>query len=725
MLSHSVEDELGEEDIKRLEVAKKLYDKISSIIMETELKRGDTETEFSKVIYSLKRIYGSEYFVRILSALGQEALERSMWFNRGYYSRGSVSKRQSMSHLLQACIPSENDSVEKLKEFISKTDISEQRLIEAAMYSPEWLEMVGEYLGWNGFTSGCYYFIAHMNEDFDSKRKAMIAKYTPLEVEQLRDGAFDLNWFFEVYEQLGDKRFKSIYQAAKYISDGSKHTRARKYADAALGKYVAADVEKDIEAKRNKDLLMAYSLIPLEGEEDMTKRYLFLQKFLKESKKFGAQRKASEGRAVQISMENLSINAGYQDVTRLTLKMESKIVEDMKSLFEPKEVEAVRVWLNVNEEGMAEIICEKADKQLKSVPAKLKKNEYILTLVENKKILTEQYRRGKKMLEDAMENETKFAFSEIVSMLDNPVLSSIIDKLVLCNGERSGFAQKEGLKKPDGKVVKLQEEAEVIVAHPYHLYKSGDWQEYQKYLFENQIRQPFKQIFRELYVKTEEEMNMYHSMRYSGNQIQPGKTLGCLKQRGWVADVENGLQKIYYKENIVAQIYAIADWFSPADIEAPTLEWVVFSDRKTFNELKVSDIPEVIFSEVMRDVDMAVSVAHSGSVDPETSHSTIEMRRAIAEFTMPLFKLKNVTFSKTHAIITGQKADYTVHLGSGVVHQQNGTMLQVLPVHSQRRGRLFLPFLDEDPKTAEILSKIILFAQDEKIKDPFILQQIR
>ena len=172
-------------------------------------------------------------------------------------------------------------------------------------------------------------------------------------------------------------------------------------------------------------------------------------------------------------------------------------------------------------------------------------------------------------------------------------------------------------------------------------------------------------------------------------------------------------------------MYALADWFSPADIEAPTLEWVVFTDRKTGREKKIGEIPEIIFSEVMRDVDLAVSVAHAGGVDPETSHSTIEMRKAIAEFTLPLFKLTNVTFTKTHALVTGKRADYTVHLGSGVVHQQAGPMIQVLPVHSQRRGRLFLPFVDEDPKTAEVLTKILLFAEDQKIKDPFILEQIK
>ena len=38
---------------------------------------------------------------------------------------------------------------------------------------------------------------------------------------------------------------------------------------------------------------------------------------------------------------------------------------------------------------------------------------------------------------------------------------------------------------------------------------------------------------------------------------------------------------------------------------------------------------------------------------------------------------------------------------------------------------IFLPFVDEDPKTAEIMSKILLFAEDTKIKDPGILNQIR
>ena len=458
--------------------------------------------------------------------------------------------------------------------------------------------------------------------------------------------------------------------------------------------------------------------------------------------------------------------------------MESLVVQGMREYFQPHEVGEVTVWLEMEDGGKCAVICEKNGKQLKSVPAKIKKNEYVLALMDAKKQMAEQSRRTKAMLEDAMESQEEYTWAEIRGMLENPVIHDMVAALVFKVAEPDGvkaeldnaadsimsganelydsknvvlgFATEDGFntfvatsigdadiadtvskstennssKKTGLNLMNLSDDTKLTVAHPFHMYMAGKWHDIQKYVFDNKIVQPFKQVFRELYVKTEEEMNMEHSLRYAGNQIQPKKTLGCLRSRHWVADIEDGLQKVYYKENIVAQIYALADWFSPADIESPTLEWVVFSDRKTGKNMRIKDIPDIIFSEVMRDVDMAVSVAHAGGVDPETSHSTVEMRKAIAEFTMPLFRLTNVTFTKNHAVIEGKRANYTVHLGSGVVHQEAGPMINVLPVHSQRRGRIFLPFVDDDPKTSEVLTKILFFAEDNKIKDPYILGQI-
>ncbi len=724
LLGHSLSEDtpFSDKDRQTLAITEECYEKISTIVLNTELVRGDSETVFSKRIFNLKRVYGVKYFVRILSALGNEKLVRSSYFN--YYGGGNraISKQESLSHLLQSCIPDVRDGetvkqqAALLKTLLKGTDITEARLIEAAMYSPEWIAIVGESLGWEGFTSCCYYFMAHMNESFDAKRQAMIAKYTPLSEEELNDGAFDLDWFTEVYHTLGQTHFDTIYKAAKYISDGSKHSRARKYADAATGKLDTKKVEAEINAKRNKDLLMAYGIIPVASHAMYKEKYSFLQQFLKESRQFGAQRRVSEKKATEMAIKNLSISAGFADETRFVLRMEGEIASELIGYFSPMDIDDVTVYLKAGEAGKIEIVCEKAGKTLKSIPAKLKKKDYITELQDAKKTLTTQYRRTKKLFEESMEEEAVFTVSELLEMGKNPAITGLINSLIFKSGERFGFFDE--FCDADDSGTKL------VIAHPYHLYQAGVWHQYQQLIFDKQMKQPFKQVFRELYVKTKEEKETYHSMRYAGNQIQPAKTIACLKDRRWIADVEDGLQKVYYKENIIACIYALADWFSPADIEAPTLEWVVFYNRKTYKELKIGDIPDILFSEVMRDVDLAVSVAHAGGIDPEMSHSTVEMRRVIAEFTLPLFKLTNVSLTDTHAVIEGKRAGYTIHLGSGVIHKMGGPMINVLPVHSQHRGRIFLPFVDDDPKTAEIISKIVMFAEDDKIKDPYILEQI-
>ena len=714
------EDGINEEDLKLIDFVSGVYDKVIPVILDSELKRGDSIALYTNCIKSISRIYGATYLAEILDSMGNDTIDRS-----GCYRWGEASdRRNSLSYLLSICIPLDTDSPETLRKALSGKKITTKRLIEAALFSPEWIPIIGKYLEIESFESVCYYFIAHMNESFDDKRKAMIARFTPLSDDELNLGAFDVNWFRSAYDSIGEKEFDLIYDAAKYISDGAKHSRARKYADATLGKFNVDETEKTVSDKRNKDLLMAYALIPLAGEDDICRRYLYIQRFRKESKQFGSQRVVSEGKAVEMALTNLAINAGYSDTMRLTLRMETKVIDDSRALLEEQIIEGISFKITLDENGKSTLVCAKDGKTLKSVPAKLKKNETVVALTDMVKTLTEQYRRTRVMLERAMEDSTIFTFGELSALSAHPVVYPMLKNLVLISGDVVGFLADNGLVNDNGNIQTLDGDAEIKIAHPFDLYSKGYWRAYQKYLFENKIAQPFRQVFRELYVKTAEEMDMFHSLRYAGNQIQPAKTVGALKSRRWVADIEDGLQKVYYKENIVAQIYALADWFSPADIEAPTLEWVCFTNRKTGEEIKIADIPDIIFSEVMRDVDLAVSVAHAGGVDPETSHSTMEMRASILSFVLPMFRIANVKVEGHHAIVDGKLAEYSIHLGSGVVHQLGGAMIPVLPVHSQHRGRIFLPFVDDDPKTAEIISKVLLFAEDDKIKDPMILSNI-
>jgi len=709
-----------------VKVLKKYGLEVINYVVDNELKRGDSKTKYSKLINSINRIEGVDYLIKILQALGNEKLVRNE-----YWYGDNTSKKEVLSHLLKVCFPGEKDDLKTFNDKIKKTNVSEERLVEVAMYSSQWIELIDKFLKWKGFTSGCYYFQAHMS-DVSKDKEGIIAKYSPISIEDFQAGAFDIDWFKDAYKQLGKEHFDILYESAKYITDGAKHSRARKFADAVLGNMKVKDVEKEISAKRNKDLVASYSLIPLAKNKikDAVNRYKFLQNFLKESKQFGAQRRASEAKAFEVSLENLSRNMGYSDVTRLTWAMESEMMAEMKKYFEPKKIQDYSVYIEIDDLGQSSIKYEKDGKVLKSLPTKIKTKKYIEEIKEVHKSLKDQYSRSRKILEQSMEDGVKFYAYEIQTLSANPVIAPLIKDLVFKVDDILGYYEDNKLIGFDKKSKKLtliediDKDALLTIAHPFDLFNSKQWPLYQQDILGREVKQVFKQVFRELYVKTKDELKMDKSRRYAGHQIQPTKSIALLKTRRWVVDDYEGLQKVYYKENIIAKMYAMTDWYSPAEVEAPTIEDIVFYDRKTFELMTIENVPDLVFSEVMRDIDLVVSVAHVGDVDPEASQSTIEMRRAIVEFNAKLFKLKNITFTESHALIKGTRAEYSIHLGSGVIHQKAGATIEVLPVHSQHRGRIFLPFIDEDPKTAEIMSKVLLFAQDEKIKDIFILEQI-
>ena len=104
-----------------------------------------------------------------------------------------------MSSLLHACYPSPDDDSDTLKSLASQADISHIRLVEAAMFAPQWLELTEKATGWKGLESAAYYFHAHTSECFDDKKKAIIARYTPIAIEDLQEGAFDIDWFKEIH----------------------------------------------------------------------------------------------------------------------------------------------------------------------------------------------------------------------------------------------------------------------------------------------------------------------------------------------------------------------------------------------------------------------------------------------------------------------------------------------------------------------------------------------
>ena len=101
------------------------------------------------------------------------------------------------------------------------------------------------------------------------------------------------------------------------------------------------------------------------------------------------------------------------------------------------------------------------------------------------------------------------------------------------------------------------------------------------------------------------------------------------------------------------------------------------------------------------------------------------MRATLLRETCELLGLGNVEVKGSHAIIQGTLGQYSVHLGSASTMLLPGTYLPIVAVHSQHRGRLFLPFADDDPRSAEVMSKVLMLARDREIRDPNILDWIR
>lgn len=703
---------------------KPILEKIIPRLLEIELQRGELPTEVTDHVRRIHYFEGTRYFVQLLQCMG------SANFVRGYINMHAtyMSKQDAFSYLLKVCHAREDEDENTLRELLQQAKLSERRVLEGAMYAPQWLDKVAAIFDWQGLKRAAWYFHAHVNEVFSAEKETMVARYSPIRPEEFNDGAFDIQWFQEAYAELGEERFAVLYDCAKYISAGANHRRSQLFADAVLGRLQLDELEHSIVSKRNKDHLLCYSLVPLQEDrtQDVSRRYERIQQFLKESKSFGAQRRASESKAVMISLDNLARNAGYSDAVRLRWDVESRKVDQLSAYFQPQPLdEETSLSISITDEGKPELQVYRKDKLQKSIPSKYKNHTTVVEFKEATAELREQYRRGKAELERAMESGSTFRPDELLSLSASPLFAPLVNTLAFRSESSLGFYRDGFLVDPEGARYPLHAEEEVWIAHPVHLYESGRWSAYQRYVFDQRIVQPFKQIFRELYVLNADEVAMgTRSMRYAGYQVQPKKTAALLKTRHWTVSYEEGLQKVLHKENLIARIYALADWFSPSDIEYPTLEYVEFFDRHTGKHVHLIDVPKIIFSEVMRDIDLAVSVAHAGGVDPEASLTTIELRQAIVAESIRLMRLTNVRVDGNYALIKGSLGEYSVHLGSGMAYKQARGALHIIPVHAQHRGRLFLPFLDENPKTAEILSKIVVLAEDTKIKDPSILTQI-
>ncbi len=268
-------------------------------------------------------------------------------------------------------------------------------------------------------------------------------------------------------------------------------------------------------------------------------------------------RQASEKRAAAIAMDNLARTAGYTDPIRLEWAMEARSVADLADGPVSVEADGVTVTLAIDDQGRPDLSSRRGEKPLKSIPPAVKKQKKVAELVERVADLKRQASRVRHSLEAAMCRGDAFTGDELKSLAGHAVLAPLLARLVLIGEGIAGYPVEGGraLRDHAGRLEPVKPGESLRIAHPHDLLGTGDWHIWQRECFAAERVQPFKQVFRELYVLTEAERDdPLRSLRYAGHQVNPRQALALLGGRGWVHHPEEGVRRTFHEAGLTARL---------------------------------------------------------------------------------------------------------------------------------------------------------------------------
>lgn len=579
----------------------KVVEKVVARVLDIELVRGDSPTEVTSLSVRLQYVQGIDVLIRLAKAIGKGKFTRGLV----YYSASSKNKKEVISHLLRCSHPFPSDNASLLREQFEKSGLTEKQLIDVALYAPQWLPLVEEAIGWKGLTSVGYFLYAHINDSCDEKTKAVIARYTPGDVADLQGGALDLRWLNEVYEMLGQKRFELVYAAARNIAPISAHTRFGRYIGAMCTVIPMGQLRQQIRYGYNQEDIIYYSLIPLGGkkEHDLLERYRFLEECMRPIYEL---REDQNRRELYIALQNLACCSGYGDAIRLCWNMEAELFEELTPFFIPKEIDGIEVYMEIDKDVQPQVRWRKDGQMLNTPPASPGIIPYIDLFRELERKWKYLYMASKSVLERAMKDRTQFSPTELKKLEKHPAIWPLLKDLVFISGEAIGFFSDGVLLSPTGQHVELSEESALRIAHPVDLQRAGVWQSYRQWLTERSVHQVFEQVFREVYAKEAGESEATHILRYVGKQVLSTKAIKVLAGQRWKADYRRGMLRLYAADHIIAYLSSEAAWYDIRECEWVTLGIVCFYNQKDGRPLNISEVPDLIFSETMRDVSMTI-----------------------------------------------------------------------------------------------------------------------
>ncbi|WP_284423884.1 MULTISPECIES: DUF4132 domain-containing protein [unclassified Bradyrhizobium] len=272
------------------------------------------------------------------------------------------------------------------------------------------------------------------------------------------------------------------------------------------------------------------------------------------------------------------------------------------------------------------------------------------------------------------------------------------------------------------------------------------------------ITQPFKQAHREIYLLTEAERTTdIYSNRFAAHIIRQHQFKALCDQRGWTYqlmgawDSHNTPTRPLPEHDLVVEFWV--NGIENAEIGHTGVYDLIATDQVRFvaangETLRLADVPPLLFSELMRDVDLFVGVCSVGN-DPnwsdggpegayrdywqsyafgDLSPSAKTRGEALAGLLPALVIADRCTLDDRFLTVRGNLRTYRIHLGSGNVQMEpNGQYLCIVPGRGKSAGpssgALMLPF-EGDATLSIILSKAFLLTRDDAITDTTITRQI-
>ncbi len=446
-----------------------------------------------------------------------------------------------------------------------------------------------------------------------------------------------------------------------------------------------------------------------------------------------------------------------------------------------------RAELRVNGSDAALSWFDAKGKALKSVPAKVKSDhkDELKELQEALKDVQSMLPAQRDRLDSLFLLEKSWAWDEWRERyLNHPLIGPISRRLIWCVDGAPALFLDGNPTDVRGVALAPENSARITLWHPVGC-SIDEITAWRRRLEELQVTQPFKQAHREVYLLTDAERNTrIYSNRFAAHILRQHQFNALCAARGW----KNRL-RLLVDDSYPPASKELASWGLRAefwiegigdDYGTDTNESGVYlrlsTDQVRFyrppaaqnlahaggggytsnaggpgqddiNEpLPLEEIPALVFSEVMRDVDLFVGVASVGN-DPtwqdggpegryrEYWHgysfgelsATATTRKQVLERLVPRLKIADrSSFSDRFLIVRGQLRTYKIHLGSGnILMEPNDQYLCIVPDARARATRedLFLPF-EGDATLSIILSKALLLGDDTKISDPTITRQI-